>query len=112
MVFILQNTQNRDNTAVQLKLDELLRAVAKARDSFIDIEELADDELETLADEMKEVREQHGVPGESPIGQAARAEREKRKRKAPAKQNGSSSRGGGGRAPRSSGGAASPRGTK
>jgi low affinity Fe/Cu permease len=95
MVFILQNTQNRDNTAVQLKLDELLRAVSKARDSFIDIEELADEELDALADEMKTVREEQGVEGESPIGQAARAERERRKNKAPAKQGKSTARAGG-----------------
>lgn len=52
MVFILQNTQNRDNQAVQLKLDELLRAVGKARTRFIDIEDLPDEDLEQMAEEF------------------------------------------------------------
>lgn len=52
MVFILQNTQNRDNQAVQLKLDELLRAVGKARTRFIDIEDLPDEDLERMAEEF------------------------------------------------------------
>lgn len=88
MVFILQNTQNRDNQAVQLKLDELLRAVGQARDSFIDIEELTDAELETLAEEMKDVRREDGLTQGSRIAQAARAEREKRKGRASAKKKG------------------------
>ena len=39
MVFIIQNTQNRDAKAMQLKLDELLRAVPQAREAFMDVEE-------------------------------------------------------------------------
>jgi low affinity Fe/Cu permease len=52
MVFLIQNTQNRDGKAMQLKLDELIRAT-KARDSFMDLEDLTDDELEALDDEFK-----------------------------------------------------------
>lgn len=57
MVFILQNTQNRDNQAVQLKLDELLRAVRHARSRFIDVEDLPDEELDTLAKEFHALHE-------------------------------------------------------
>ena len=48
MVFLIQNTQNRDARAIHLKLDELIR-VSKARDLFMNLEELSDKELETLA---------------------------------------------------------------
>lgn len=54
MVFLIQNTQNRDGRAMQLKLDELLRTT-KARDSFIDIETLSDAELEALAKEFSRI---------------------------------------------------------
>lgn len=47
MVFLIQNTQNRDGKAVQLKLDELIRAT-RARDAFVGLEELTDEELEQL----------------------------------------------------------------
>lgn len=57
MVFILQNTQNRDNQAVQLKLDELLRSVRNARSRFIDIEDLPDEELERMAEEFAGLHE-------------------------------------------------------
>src|SRR5246127_4368789 len=48
MVFLIQNTQNRDARAINLKLDELIRAIDKARDNMIDIENLSDVELEEL----------------------------------------------------------------
>ena len=51
MVFLIQNTQNRDGKAVQLKLDELIRAT-KARDSFVDLEDLSDNELAAINDEF------------------------------------------------------------
>lgn len=57
MVFILQNTQNRDNEAVQIKLDELLRAIKAARTSLVDIEELPDEALDRLFDEYRAVRD-------------------------------------------------------
>ena len=48
MVFLIQNSQNRDAAAMQAKLDELLRAVAKARPEFIGIEHLTDKQLEKI----------------------------------------------------------------
>ena len=61
MVFLIQNSQNRDAAAMQAKLDELLRAVDKAREQFIGIEHLTDDQIElvraALERHAKEVRE-------------------------------------------------------
>jgi low affinity Fe/Cu permease len=48
MVFLIQNTQNRDSAAVQLKLDELIRAVAGAHNALLDLEELTEDDLARL----------------------------------------------------------------
>ena len=48
MVFLIQNTQNRDSVAIQLKLDELLRAVVGARTSLVDLENLSDEDLALL----------------------------------------------------------------
>jgi len=48
MVFLIQNSQNRDGAAIQAKLDELLRAVDKARGAFIGIEHLTDKEIEKI----------------------------------------------------------------
>ena len=48
MVFLIQNTQNRDSRVVQLKLDELIRAVGAARNELVDMEALSDEELEKL----------------------------------------------------------------
>jgi low affinity Fe/Cu permease len=48
MVFLIQNTQNRDARAINLKLDELIRAIASARNQMINIETLSDLELDLL----------------------------------------------------------------
>jgi low affinity Fe/Cu permease len=53
MVFLIQNTQNRDGAAIQAKLDELIR-VTQAKNHFIGIERLTDKELEHILDEMEE----------------------------------------------------------
>jgi low affinity Fe/Cu permease len=65
MVFLIQNSQNRDGAAMQAKLDELLRAVDKAREQFIGIEHLTDQQIELLraalerhAQELKESKKQ------------------------------------------------------
>lgn len=59
MVFLIQNTQNRDSKAIQLKLDELIRTTEMARNSMVDIEELSDAELERLQKEFQRLRESH-----------------------------------------------------
>lgn len=55
MVFSIQNTQFRDSKAIQLKLNELIVADKKARDTFIGLETLTDNELETLDQEFKQL---------------------------------------------------------
>jgi low affinity Fe/Cu permease len=57
MVFLIQNTQNRDAHAIHLKLDEIIRAIKPARNALIDIEEMEDKALDTLQDEFKELRD-------------------------------------------------------
>ncbi len=47
-VFLIQNSQNRDGAAIQAKLDELLRAVDKAREQFIGIEHLSEQQIELI----------------------------------------------------------------
>jgi low affinity Fe/Cu permease len=56
MVFIIQNTQNRDTRAIQLKLDELLRGVHGARTRLVALETLTDEELDELQKEFEKVR--------------------------------------------------------
>jgi len=56
MVFLIQNTQNRDAKAVHLKLDELIRALGGARNKLVDLEKLSDDELQTLEQEFERLR--------------------------------------------------------
>lgn len=56
MVFLIQNTQNRDAKAVHLKLDELIRALGGARNKLVDLEKLSDDELKTLEEEFEKLR--------------------------------------------------------
>jgi len=62
MVFLIQNTQNRDARAINLKLDELIHAIDKARNTMIDIENLSDlelDELHARYERLKQVTPSH-----------------------------------------------------
>ena len=56
MVFLIQNTQNRDSQAIHLKLDELIRAVARARNELVDLEDLSDEELKRLQEQFEMLR--------------------------------------------------------
>src|SRR5882724_11184179 len=56
MVFLIQNTQNRDARAINLKLNELIRAIDKARDQMIDIENLSDLELDKLQTRYENIK--------------------------------------------------------
>ncbi len=57
MVFLIQNTQNRDARALHLKLDELIRSVHAAHNDMINIEKLSDEELAALAKRYEQIRE-------------------------------------------------------
>lgn len=59
MVFLIQNTQNRDAKAIHVKLDELIKGVKGARTSMVDIEDLADEDLEKLHQEFSSLHEKY-----------------------------------------------------
>lgn len=59
MVFLIQNSQNRGNEAIQLKLDELIRSTSKARSGLVDLEDLSDEELKKLQEEFKNLRRKY-----------------------------------------------------
>ena len=56
MVFLIQNTQNRDAKVMHLKLDELIRALKEARNNLIDLEEMSEAELANLEEEFRKLR--------------------------------------------------------
>lgn len=62
MVFILQNTQNRDAKAIHLKLDEIIRSAQFARNELLDLEDLSDEELDRLQKSFVEIREKARGP--------------------------------------------------
>jgi low affinity Fe/Cu permease len=65
MVFLIQNTQNRDAKAIHLKLDELLRGVKGARTHLVDLEALSDEELDRLQQQFKRIRHAEGEDARS-----------------------------------------------
>jgi low affinity Fe/Cu permease len=74
MVFLIQNTQNRDTAAMQIKLDELIRALSGAHNALLDLEELDEKDLtrfreryEKLADEARNVMRSGGTDTDSPL---------------------------------------------
>jgi low affinity Fe/Cu permease len=77
MVFLIQNTQNRDAKAAHLKLDEIIRAVKGARNELIDLEKLADEDLTSLEKQFERVRKKAERNGNNAGGKtrANRAER-------------------------------------
>ncbi|MEY2545572.1 MAG: hypothetical protein QOG48_689 [Verrucomicrobiota bacterium] len=63
MVFLIQNTQNRDAKAMHLKLDEIIRSLKEARNELVDLEDLSDEELKKLEGQFKRLRESAEVDG-------------------------------------------------
>jgi low affinity Fe/Cu permease len=74
MVFLIQNTQNRDAKAAHLKLDEVIRALKDARNELIDLEKLADEDLTSLEKQFERVRKKAERDGNNP-GRMSRANR-------------------------------------
>jgi len=74
MVFLIQNSQNRDSAAIQVKLDELIR-VSTAHNSFVGIEHLTDDELEEIRDKCERRAEAENV-GEASVKRTGKKARE------------------------------------
>lgn len=79
MVFLIQNTQNRDAEAVQIKLDELLRATEGAHNALLDLEELEEEELDRIREDYERLarraraalREGAADTGRPPVGEGA-----------------------------------------
>ena len=69
IVFLIQNTQNRDTKALHLKIDELLKATGGARNSMIDLDRLSDQQLKRLEAEFKRI-----CTGGDPVTDSDRAE--------------------------------------
>jgi low affinity Fe/Cu permease len=63
MVFVIQNTQNRDTAAMQIKLDELIRVNKSARNALLDLEELDEEALETLRSDYEKLAKDDGLKG-------------------------------------------------
>jgi low affinity Fe/Cu permease len=59
MVFLIQNTQNRDARAIHLKLDEIIRSIHQAHNEMIDIERLSDKELQELSAHYEKIRQEY-----------------------------------------------------
>ena len=66
MVFLIQNTQNRDAKAMHLKLDEIIRAIKDARDELVDLEDLSDEDLKKLEEQFKRLRQKAEQDGSRP----------------------------------------------
>ena len=66
MVFLIQNTQNRDAKAIHLKLDELIRAIAGARNGLVNLEAFSDEELKKLQGEFERLSQRRAQLEETP----------------------------------------------
>lgn len=84
MVFVIQNTQNRDAKAMQLKLDELIKAHKSARDELIDLEDLSDSEIQKLADSFQKLPADE-VPKTKLLGIIRRSLQDEHKRRSSSK---------------------------
>src|SRR5438105_8382406 len=74
MIFLIQNTQNRDAKAVHLKLDEIIRAIKGARNELVDLEELSDEDLKKLEQQFQRIRKKAEHDGNH-VGKSKPAEK-------------------------------------
>jgi low affinity Fe/Cu permease len=94
MVFLIQNTQNRDSAAVQLKLDELIRVSESARNNLLSLEDMTDAQIETIRKSFTKVAERGGIGAgqlhevEEDLDEAASKIEEARDHLAPIKNSG------------------------
>ena len=88
MVFLIQNTQNRDAVAIHLKLDELLRAVEGARTGLVNLESLSDEELVKLQHEFEQMQSRYGHDAVSSAPIAGELQSRERHRSHRARLNG------------------------
>jgi low affinity Fe/Cu permease len=86
MVFVIQNTQNRDTAAMHIKIDELIRVTSRARNILIDLEELDDKDLELLRKDFERLAEEGRRRAHS-TGELPRAKARVRKRSGTRKQS-------------------------
>src|SRR6201992_4437661 len=86
VVFLIQNTQNRDANALHLKLDELIRSHHPASDDLIDIQKLSDEELDALEERYATIRKECEARRGGKSIEAA-VEQDSEKRKTPAARN-------------------------
>ena len=84
MVFLIQNTQNRDAKAMHLKLDELIKGVTGARTSMVNLEALSDDELKELDSEFQRLHKQERGLVEEEIEDREEEDEEQEQRQEPA----------------------------
>jgi low affinity Fe/Cu permease len=82
MVFLIQNTQNRDAKSLHLKLDELLRGVSGARTRLVGLEDLSDEQLGELQEQFVRIRD--GMPDDDQQPMPPDLHREHERKKAPA----------------------------
>ena len=67
MVFVIQNTQNRDTAAMHIKIDELIRVTQKARNVLLDLEELDDKTLEALREDYEKLARRAKSQARAPL---------------------------------------------
>ena len=79
MVFLIQNTQNRDTEAMQIKLDELIRAVGGAQNTVLDLEEMDESELDRIRAQYQELAEKARVKLEQSNSKKSAAKAKKRR---------------------------------
>lgn len=84
MVFLIQNTQNRDAKAAHLKLDELIRALKGARNNLVDLEKLSDDQLKALEEQFTRLRQRAEKTADKAERKAEKAEEKAEKAEAAA----------------------------